>query len=272
MPPASPCGRGDGAGGERAGRREGRDVRVLSYPGLCEARGPSGDQAAGPSGRTARPLRASPDPPPGGRVQSRLLPSRPGAPLGCAAGPPRASARPPFRNSGDRSAARASPPGTPSRPAPPRRPGGAPRARSRPVGFPEPGRGRKCAFLPPPPPPRRGRSSSPGRRRLSGNNPFGPSRPEPQPASPCEALRCVVFSPDRGWRILVAISGGQRPARWVHAPSPKGLSNSDSPAGRQPGEHRRGSSEEKGWSAMGDEEPESFSPPDPGPRCSLHPV
>lgn len=110
-------------------------------------------------------------------------------------------------------------------PAPPRRPGGAPRARSRPVGFPEPGRGRKCAFLPPPPPPRRGRSSSPGRRRLSGNNPFGPSRPEPQPASPCEALRCVVFSPDRGWRILVAVSRGQRPARWVHAPSPKVLSH-----------------------------------------------
>lgn len=86
--------------------------------------------------------------------------------------------------------------GVPAPPSPPRGPRRAPRPRSRPVGFPESGRGRKCAFLPPP---GGAALAAPGAGVSVGITPSAPAGQSrvwryPSP-SPCEALSCPVFSP-----------------------------------------------------------------------------
>lgn len=190
MPPASPGGCGDCGEGGRAGTREGRNERTLSYPGLCKVRGPSGDQAAGPSRRTARPPRASPDRPPGGRVQSRRLPSLPGAPLGlrhpALPGPARAAVLSGTLGAGAPVGGPLSAPRPRPSAASPEPACGIPGVRPRPeVRFP-PAPGGAALAAP-------GAGVSVG---ITPSAPAGQSRVWRHPSpSACEALSCLVFSP-----------------------------------------------------------------------------
>lgn len=186
-PPASRGGCGHYGGG-------GRKERVLSEPGLWKARRPRGSELPALPAPPPTRLRGEARSPPAATIGDTSPPPAPGAPG------PRPATTPPTPRpeaAAERREPRAGRCAAPSPAA-----AGSARSSRRPQGL----------------------SSSPGRRRLSGNNPFGPSRPGPQPGgrppSPRAALTGLVSSPGDGSVTLAPGSGGQRPTRGARGAAP----------------------------------------------------